>query len=207
LHSAVDRLVAQDDDLKSFTRVRDGFYARRADADIAQVLRCAAWKGGQYTLDWGVSLSYVPHKLDTKLAFHRTLKSARLDLWEDARSLAEREGGDWRDPYIDMIHGERRLHRQLARVWGWAQPRAVAWWARAADLEGVLAVARNEVERRPLVIDEIKWPRPQLVVVLTLARLGRVREAKELLPLLAGEVGERKSVEAAIERVAPASSA
>ena len=41
------------------------------------------------TLQWGWSLDFVPHVSGKKLAWHRTDKSARLDVWEVSRDFVE----------------------------------------------------------------------------------------------------------------------
>jgi hypothetical protein len=180
LYAMLDEALAEYDRL-GLSPVRRGLYALPQSADITSILRLESWKGGTYSLSWGVSLAYVPNKLASKLVFHRTFKSSRFDLWEDGRSVAEREGCDWREFLVSVLDGERQARQDLSRAVAWTHPRAQAWWREAATLEGVLGLASVQVRRRPHVIDDLHWPRPHLVMILTLACLGRREEAgKEL---------------------------
>jgi hypothetical protein len=203
LRQMLDDAIAKDENF-DLELVKRGLYVKVVSDDITNVLKLEAWKGASYSWSWGVSLAYVPAKLEKRLVFHRTVKSARLDLWEDGRSVAEREGGNWRDPLTDLISTKRRARKDVKHATTWTLPRAKGWWNSASTLEGVLEIARDQVSREPFVIDEIKWPRPQLIVILTLARLGRVSEAREELARwdwLNREEG--LAAAAAIDRVAP----
>ncbi len=162
-----------------FEQVNRNHYAKQLGDDIIGVLRLEAWKGATYSLSWGVSLSYIPNTLKTKPVFHRTIKSSRFDLWEDSRSVAEREGLSWKGPLVTRLGDEHQARRDLSRTSAWASPRADAWWRSASTLDGVLAIAEDQVVRKPHVIDSLHWPRPHLIVILTLARLGRIQEATD----------------------------
>jgi hypothetical protein len=67
--------------------IRRGLFGRQVNADVIQLLRFSAYKGYSYGVEWGVSLSFVPHDFERtvrRVRFHRTLKSAQFDLWESA---------------------------------------------------------------------------------------------------------------------------
>lgn len=187
----------------SLQSVRKGTYVGDEVDGITPLLRLEPWKGATYSLSWGVSLAYVPNKLMMPLSFHRTPKSARFDLWEDGRSVAEREGGDSSNALIATFCSEPEVREQLVGAWRWTRPRAHAWWQQASTLDGVLALARDQVTRRPYVLDSLHSPPPELIVILTLARLGRVSEAEEELARIGSPfVGERDEIEEAIARAA-----
>jgi hypothetical protein len=69
--------------LPRFAVLKEGQLVREVCSDIVHLINLSATKGGRYTFRWGVSLTYVPHEWDPKPKFHRTLKSARFDLFED----------------------------------------------------------------------------------------------------------------------------
>jgi hypothetical protein len=46
------------------------------------------WKGGVIAPSWGLSLDFVPHVSGSRLRWHRTPKSAMLDLRVDSRDRA-----------------------------------------------------------------------------------------------------------------------
>lgn len=47
-------------------------------------------KGASYVPIWGISLDFVPHVAGNRLAWHRTDKSARMDLVYDPVDFDER---------------------------------------------------------------------------------------------------------------------
>ena len=114
--------------MRDFGRVRDGLYATRVDREIISVLRLEPWKGAAYSFSWGVSLAYVPDDLIEAPRFHRTEKASRLDLWEDSRSVAEREGMSWRWPLVSRFSSESDLSTALDDAIAWATSRSVPWW-------------------------------------------------------------------------------
>lgn len=189
-------------DLSGFTRLKDGRYAKKIDADITHLAELLPWKGAQYSLAWGVSLSYVPNKVSLPLRFHRTLNSARLDLWQDSHSRAEP-----RTSPSDLATGSRGEHvarSGLAAMWRWAFPLARTWWGSASTLDGILEIAvKQAVTEQP---GEVRhYPSPLLIHVLTLARLGRSTEIDDPIAALTERVEphELQAILIAADRVAP----
>lgn len=75
--------------------IRRGLFGRQVNSDVIQLLRFAPYKGYSYGFEWGVSVSFVPHDLERtvrRVRFHRTLKSAKFDLFEDAADEFARRG-------------------------------------------------------------------------------------------------------------------
>jgi hypothetical protein len=70
-----------------FTLLKKNLFGKQASTDIVHLLKLQAIKGGSFTLWWGVSLSYVPHKWQTELEWHRTFKSSRFDLFEEPLNI------------------------------------------------------------------------------------------------------------------------
>jgi hypothetical protein len=79
---------------EQWVAVTPAMWARAVAPDIVQLIRLDAWKGASYSFAWGVSLGFVPHRWDSGVAWHRTLKSSRMDLRELAPNVAERAAGD-----------------------------------------------------------------------------------------------------------------
>jgi hypothetical protein len=156
-------------------------FAAVESPDITRLLKLEAWKGAVYSFSWGVSLAYIPNKLSLPLRFHRTLKSARFDLWEDSRSVAER--AEHKLEPASEFDGEDAARAALSQMWMWALPLAKTWWTQASDLDGVLTLALEQATRQPLVLDALHDPPPQLIAAMTLARLGRLAEAESQLAL------------------------
>ena len=63
---------------------RRRYYAARSNDDIVQVVKLYPTKGASCYVQWGLSLGYMPDKWRPGLRRHRTLKSVRLELWENA---------------------------------------------------------------------------------------------------------------------------
>jgi hypothetical protein len=186
--------------LPGFQAVKSGSYARSAGPDVTQVVQLKAWKGELYTIAWGVSLSFVPDRLALPLRFHRTLKSARLDLWDDSLALAERQGAARDDAIVSASGGEKAVQRGLQAVWRSVEPHARSSWMSTQSLEGVLAFA--DVIAADAHSD-IRYPPAHVVAVLSCARIGREAEAMQRLSLLDLEAEEQEAVGQAIRKATP----
>jgi hypothetical protein len=188
-------------DLPDFARVEDGRYVKQIDADIAHVLKLKELKGAQYSLAWGVSLAYVPDKASLPLRFHGTLERARLDLWQDSHLRA----GEQAPPseLASGLHGEDILRSGLTSMWRSALPLAQTWWEAASTLDGILGVSEEQVRlERPG--EAHHDPPPQLIRVLTMARLGHSADVESGLGALAGqlEADEIQAIVVAADRAA-----
>jgi hypothetical protein len=166
IHSITHEIVASD--LPDFVSLGRGLYVRPLDGEISHVLKLLPWKGARYSFNWGVSLAYVPTRLVLPLRFHRTVKSARLDLWEDHFTEIQEFPPN---AYVDSLRGEVVARTELERAWTWTRPLAEAWWQAAATLEGVAQLAERQANAGSL-----HAPAPRLVYLLTLARLNRLSE-------------------------------
>ncbi len=158
-----------------FTEVRSGWWVRAASADIFHFLRNS--RGFDYRFRWGVSLAWVPRVSRGKLKWHRTLKSAEFDLWDQAYDYLIRSNTPWREAdvyYPDRLLGEACFEEDLAACWARVREPIASWWAAVSTPIGVLERAEEQGGR--------KWeeaghsPDPELVAGFTVARLGRVVE-------------------------------
>jgi hypothetical protein len=166
------------------TRLRPGFYVRDVGLGMFQILKASEWQGAAYDFTWGVSLPFVPHEWKARPRFHRTLKSARLDLFECGQDRSMRDGHQWHEvEAFDTLYGESVLRQQLEGVWERAQPRAEAWWDSVQTVDAVLAVAlrQSDAAALPRLGLFSNWPPPLVVAAFAAASLGRISEAEELL--------------------------
>ena len=176
-----EEIVAEDLSKLGFTIIKPFLLGRPVDKDIIQLIKLKRVKGISYILMWGVSLSFVPHRWDSKVEWHRTLKSAHFDLFEQGLS-AEREA-DSRirptdpEPYVDWLRGNACFNDDLVRVWGALRPHIMQWWDTGRTLEDLLGIARRQ--------EELHWrsfrhfPPQELVIACILARHGRLEESEE----------------------------
>lgn len=164
--------------------LRPGVWAREThQADTVQLIQLDRWKGSAFSFTWGLSLAFVPHRWDSKLAWHRTLRSSRLDILERAQNVAERELGPdagW-EQEICGVGGEQHFRDDIARAWTWAQPRAMGWLDATRTTRDVLRVAVEQAARRPLGLERATYPKPRMICAFAAARLGLVDEAETQL--------------------------
>jgi hypothetical protein len=173
---------------EGFTEVRRGYFVRPSTSEIFHVLHHSVGKHSTH-LHWGVSLSFVPHGFESQIRFHRTLKSAQLD-------LSAGDGG----PGACFLHGEPPFVRDLAAMWARSKGRASRFWSVGSSVEGVLTLADELLSTAP---DKWGWtpdiathPSPRFVKAFVLARLGRVDEAgSELLEWATRFAGEPRAAE------------
>ncbi len=108
-------------------------WVRSIDTPIRQVFCFSQWKGGMVAPTWGLSLDFVPHVSGSTLKWHRTPKSALLDLVVDAR-----------DRVLDMPYhqGLSPIRERVATVVPSAVARASDFWNRfraVSDLPAAFA--------------------------------------------------------------------
>jgi hypothetical protein len=170
-----------------FAFARKGVLLKQATPDIGHVIKLVQYKGGEYGFRWGVSLSYVPHEWKNRVAWHRTAKSARLDLSDrvevDLENRDELPGDELL--YASYIHGENQFTRELKRAWGHLNSVIFASLEQLSDLAGVLAKAEQQEARTWR--GPRHWPPPALVHAFTMAKLGRREEAAKELEELCRE--------------------
>ena len=65
-----------------FVRPRQGTWVREHGNSGRPLFELRHYKGAQSAVEWGLALNYVPHfdNACTKLSWHRTVKSARIDV-------------------------------------------------------------------------------------------------------------------------------
>lgn len=161
-------------DEHGFTEVRRGYFVREGAPEIHHVLSHFAGKHSTY-IRWGLSLAFVPHEFGERLRFHRTLKSAQLDLFDQ----------DWDERGASYLHTVTPWRREMVAMWQRAWPQAEQFWARGASVEGVSELAAELSAEPPgeygFTLDGFFVTGPRFVHAMTLARLGREAEARATL--------------------------
>src|ERR1035437_2683634 len=165
--------------INDFTFVKKGTFVKQISEDIFHVL---TFKQGRYgpVFGWGVSLSFVPHQWDEDgCKFHRTLKSARCDLWEHQRNLIKETPETKLFPYnhIDASHGSVCLFEDLMRTWENLQSPVRNWLAPIATINDVLRQAKLMADNH----NNYGGHTPQLKYAFTLAKMGRFEEGSAVL--------------------------
>lgn len=189
-----------------FALAKMGFWARRIDEDITDVIKLEKLKGSAYGMAYGVSLAYVPYPYTPKLKWHRTLKSVSLDLREQPQVhlFKENSASDGPDLYVASgMLGERCFREEMARAWELSSVCIHSWFEETRTLQGVLKKCEEHLSR-PL--PGVRYlPGARLVSAFTLARTGRADEAKQELEIFLKEYQEsevaRANLTVALEEV------
>lgn len=190
-----------------FALAKKGFWARRVDDEITDVIKLEKLKGGAYGMAYGVSLAYVPYPYVPKLKWHRTLKSVSLDLSEcpQVHLFKENSAADGPGVYIASgMLGERCFREEMARAWELSAAHIHAWFEETRTFDGILKKCGEHLDRdRPGMIRYL--PGARLISAFTLARTGHADEAKQELETFLKEYQEnevaRANLTAALEQV------
>lgn len=154
-------------------------YAASSERDIVRLLELFPTKGASYYVRWGLSLAFVPHKWNPKLRWHRTLKSARFDVWENPFEYFDLENKHWRESerfLVSRLNGETYLRKQMMEMWTALAPAVRDWFASTAALPGVLRALDKQIARQGA--SSHHFPSPSLVRAFTLSRMGKVEEGR-----------------------------
>ena len=202
-------VAASDLEHRGFRFFRDRHFLREIDPDIIQIFGLGRIGALQYGLECGVSLAFVPHDWKRRIAWHRTEKAARLDLFRYPFN-DDRIAEDLRDRMrIDAFEGVARLRFNMARSWQAQGPELLSWLEETRTLEQIAQRAREQCDNLPAIAGH--WPPPQMVQAFCLARTGRVAEGRVLLKsvIAAHYIGldPAENLLAAYEKVALASPA
>ena len=166
-----------------FSEVRSGWWVRRVTEDLFHVLQfLRSTRGFDYRFRWGVSLGWVPRVSRPQLKWHRTLRSARFDLWDQAHDYLIQASTPWQEADVyfpDRSLGEECFAEDLAECWARVRGPVESWWSGVTSPEGVLERADEQSSR--LWEGAGHAPTPELVAGFTLARLGRLEEARARL--------------------------
>lgn len=153
---------------------------------LVHVVKLQAMKGGAYQPVWGASFAFMPHTWKPKAKFHRTLKGARLDLFERPTPSKRARRELWEIGSISTLHGEGYMRATLTSMWADTEASIVDWFSRAENLAGCLKIARDQCLSSEWNY-ATHFPNPNLVHAFLLAKLGNVEEGKtELAAYCAG---------------------
>jgi hypothetical protein len=159
-----------------FEPIAPGVHARSVEDGIVQLAKLMTFKDGTYSLQWGVSLPWMPHAFSPKPKWHRTLKSARMDLFEWPVTLAAAPGESLDEWHVKLSHGPHYMALTFDAMWRSLSPRMHAFFERVRTAPGVMAAA--QVQCGQTVLHD---PDPRLVLAFTAARLANPTAAADAL--------------------------
>jgi hypothetical protein len=191
-----------------FAALKPGWRIREISADIVQLLALERYKGAACGFRFGVSLRYFPFPYEPTLRWHRTLASARFDLFEEPAAYfagmsapGEHTGAEY---FASSMLGETCFREELGRAWLLAGERILAWFDSTRTLDQVLQRCAEQMARQwPGVRHS---PDASLMHAFTLARMGRVPEARSGLEKFCTDFSEgpmaRGNLERGLEKIA-----
>jgi hypothetical protein len=174
------------------------------------LLALELYKGAVCGVRFGVSLRYFPFPYEPKLRWHRTLASARFDLFEEpaayfAGTSAPGTRGDT-TYFASHMLGETCFREELGRAWDLIGERILAWFDSTRTLEQVLQKCSDQMAREWRGARH--WPDASLIHAFTVARMGRLPEARTGLDKFCTDSSvdpiARENLDRALEKIATA---
>ena len=158
--------------IRDMELVKPWRWARSLSDEHRALLWIQGYKGGAFEVEYGVSCSWVPHRVGRTWRWHRTLKQARPDLWVDHFTVDAPP-----NPTISHLRGLDYVRRTAEVARESLGSLARSWWMSVDSATRVLAEARRQEGQRGVT----HWPAPELVTVFTLAKLGDIEAARQRL--------------------------
>jgi hypothetical protein len=152
----------------------------RSFAPVRHIFEVVAMKGASFVPVWGISLDFVPHVTGERLGWHRTDKSARMDLVYDPIDFDPR----WQErSCIGSLRGADATLNDARRVLPAAVRDALGWLDPGRDVASVLGRAEflrsaDRPGRRFAFENYVQQP---LAYAFLLARNGSSEKAHEVL--------------------------
>ena len=155
-----------------FVWATDLKWVRSVDADIRHVVEAYAGRHGARVPRWGVSLDFVPHVVGSAVRWHRTPKTARIDLGYEPHNFEDEwdfEGQNW-VVWPNLGHptpAERA--GSIAQQFG---ETALRWLDQIDGLSSLPAAFEREEAREGGQFSFDNYVQYRLAYAFTLARLG-----------------------------------
>ena len=192
---------------RGFASAKPGLLARPVNSDITHLIKLRPLKGASYDICFGASLSYVPYPYVPKVKWHRTAKSANLDLLEEPQLNwwnTTNPGAREFNPFlVQSMLGEKCLREELSRAWEKSRVEATKWFATAQSLPEILQKCEIQLLRK--MDGPRHLPGARLVRAFTLGRLARADEAVSELHRFFEEYAEskqaRENLQSALEQI------
>lgn len=171
IHEIVEPAVSRYLSPMGFESHRQLVWVRSADAPIRQVFKLELLKGAGLDFAWGLSLDFVPHVSGSRVKWHRTPKTAMLDLGVRPR----RRGTSG----LTYLWGAAPLRARIESAIEEIRFDAEKFWASAtvlADLPAVFGAVRDYYSINPGLgfYNFIQHP---IAYAFSLAKVGRLGEA------------------------------
>jgi len=127
-----------------------------------RVFQMSLLKGTGIVAQWGFSLDFVPHVSGRGLRWHRSDRTAKLDVIVDPKRPCQTSYSD----------GAKWLHHDLKTLVPDAVARAEETWRRGATFAGMLEILREIREQKPNRFNFQNYSQLPLALMFLLARTG-----------------------------------
>ena len=181
----LDRIIAADFgpalQQRGFEMVGRRKWVRSSKRPIRELFLIQALKGRALSPYWGFSLDYVPHVSRSAVGWHRTPKSARLDLRFDPLDYESVNGRDPERWVIPSINGLERTRVAASRCAREAVQVAEEFWnlvETVYDLPQAFELQRN---RPSIRFSFYNYVQHLLAYAFTLVKIRRESEAEKEL--------------------------
>jgi len=138
---------------------------------VRRMFEISLLKGAGIGAQWGFSLDFVPHISGGRVRWHRSDKTAMLDVIVEPRGL----------PQPSFIHGPARLTEGLRQLLPEAIHRAEESWRKGSTLEGMLDIIRDIRDRRSNGLGYENYTQLPLAYAYLSAKIGDVQTALQEL--------------------------
>jgi hypothetical protein len=157
-----------------FEKVDRRKWVRSTKQPIRELVQINALKGARFCPAWGFSLDYVPHVSGASLRWHRSAKTAILDLCYDPMDY-EMKLNEWSIPSLE---GRRIARQEAERQTKMTLDLALPWFDTV--IGDVDLVREFEAKKqRPFVrFGFYNYVQGPLAYAVVLARVGRFKDAE-----------------------------
>lgn len=152
------------------TQVAPRIWIDGSRAPAKRMFELIVLKGASMRARWGFSLDFVPHIVGGEVRWHRSDKTARLDvIVEPSEEVI---------PRASFLHGAAKLHDHLDRLLPCAVEKAKETWQRGDTERGMLDVVQEIREHRTNAWPFDMYTQLPLAYALLSARLGDLGSAE-----------------------------
>ena len=129
---------------------------------VRRMFEMSLLKGAGIVAQWGFSLDFVPHISGRGLRWHRSDRTAKLDVIVDPKRACQ----------TSFIHGAKWLHHDLKGLVPDAIARATETWRRGETFEGMLDILREIREQKTNRFGVSNYTQLPLAQMFLLAKTG-----------------------------------
>jgi hypothetical protein len=156
------------------------WYADFNSEGIRYVFTYTQMKGAMGLFSWGVCFENIPtYTMKKKLQYHKTDKSATLQLWDWPKGYSRSFEFDEQPGDLVSQWGERECRKTMESIFLDHRDEISAWYKNAGTIAGCTAIAKNQVEQGKSY--DLHFPNPKYILSFLTARLGDKIRAEEIM--------------------------